>query len=614
MKLRSHGKSVVVWILLAMLVLGLGGFGLRSFSGNVKSVGTVGETQIPVSEYARALRQEMQSRSQQLGQTVTMAQMQSTGLDQQVLSRLIGEASLGEAARRLGVSVGDAELQKQILDVQAFHNASGKFDRETYKFALRQQGYSEPQFETQLRGDLSRSIIQSVVGGGVKAPEAVTDAYTQFVSEKRGFTWAEITEADLATPVAKPTDAQLQAYYKDHIADFTAPETRDITYAWLTPEMLKDKVKIDDATLKQEYDSRISEFKQPEKRLVERLVYPDMKSAEAAKAKLDAGKASFADLAKERGLTLQDADLGDVSQDELGKAGAAVFALKSPGVVGPIDTDLGPALLSMNGIIAAQQTSFADAREELAGEAETEKARRDISQETESLSDKLAGGATLEDMAKETDMELGKIAFTADSKDGIAGYDEFRKTALAVTKEDFPDLANLSDGGVFALRLDDIVPPTPIPFDKVRDKVAAAWHADQAVTAQEARAKAVLDEIAGGKTLGATGLLTTVVPSIARGGFSDDLPPAVIGKVFATDPGKAAQVSANGKVYVIVTDKIIKADMTDADAKLISGQIAQQLSQSLANDLLNFYATAVESESGFTLDSQAVTAVQSQIQ
>jgi peptidyl-prolyl cis-trans isomerase D len=217
-------------------------------------------------------------------------------------------------------------------------------------------------------------------------------------------------------------------------------------------------------------------------------------------------------------------------------------------------------------------------------------------------------------MAKETDMELGKIAFTADSKDGIAGYDEFRKTALAVTKEDFPDLANLSDGGVFALRLDDIVPPTPIPFDKVRDKVAAAWHADQAVTAQEARAKAVLDEIAGGKTLGATGLLTTVVPSIARGGFSDDLPPAVIGKVFATDPGKAAQVSANGKVYVIVTDKIIKADMTDADAKLISGQIAQQLSQSLANDLLNFYATAVESESGFTLDSQAVTAVQSQIQ
>jgi peptidyl-prolyl cis-trans isomerase D len=614
MKLRSHGKSVVVWILLAMLVLGLGGFGFSSFSGNVKSVGAVGETQIPVTEYARALRQEMQSRSQQLGQPVTMAQMQSAGLDQQVLGRLIGEASLGEAARSLGVSVGDTELQKQIMDVQAFHNASGKFDRETYKFALRQEGYSEVQFEAQLRGDVARSIIQSAVGGGVKAPEAVTDAYTQFVAQKRGFTWAEITESDLATPVATPTDDQLQAYYKDHIADFTAPETRDITYAWLTPDMLKNKVKIDDATLKQEYQSRLSEFKQPEKRLVERLVYPDTKSAEAAKAKLDAGPASFAALAKERGLTLQDADLGDMTQDQLGKAGAAVFALKSPGVVGPIETDLGPALLSMNGIIAAQETSFADAREELAGEAEADAARREISQQTESLSDQLAGGATLEDMAKETDMELGQISFTADSKDGIAGYDEFRKTAQAVTKDDFPEMGNLADGGVFALRLNKIVPPTPIPFDQVRDKVASAWHDAQALSAKEARAKDVLAEIAGGKSLGATGLLTTTVPSIARGGYSDDLSPAVIGKVFATDPGKAAQVSADGKVYVVVTDKIMDADMTDPDTKLISGQIGQQLSQSLANDMLNFYATAVEGETKFTLDSQAVTAVQSQIQ
>ena len=614
MKLRSHGKSVVVWILLAMLILGLGGFGLSSFSGNVKSIGSVGETQIPVTEYARALRQEMQSRSQQLGQPVTMAQMQASGLDQQVLGRLIGEASLGEAARSLGVSAGDSELQKQIMQVKAFHNASGKFDRETYKFALRQQGYSEVQFESQLRGDIARSIVQSAVGGGVKAPQAVSDAYTQFVSEKRGFTWAEITESDLATPIAAPTDAQLQSYYKDHIADFTAPETRDITYAWLTPEMLKSKVKIDDATLRQEYQSRLSEFKQPEKRLVERLVYPDMKSAKAAKAKLDAGTASFADLAKERGLTLQDADLGDVTQDELGKAGAAVFALKSPGVVGPIETDLGPALLSMNAIIAAQETSFADAREELAGEAETEKARREISKLSESLSDKLAGGATLEDMAKETDMQLGQIAFRADSKDGIAGYDAFRKAAQQVTKDDFPDLEPLSDGGVFALRLNKIVPPTPIPFDQVRDKVAKAWHEAQALKAKEARATEILAAIKGGKSLGATGLLTTVVPSIARGGYSADLAPAVIGKVFATDPGKAASVSVDGKVYVIVTDKVIPADMSDADTKLISGQISQQLSQSLANDLLNFYATAVEDETHLTLNSQAVTAVQSQIQ
>ncbi|SFM73381.1 peptidyl-prolyl cis-trans isomerase D [Thioclava dalianensis] len=613
MKLRSHGKSVVVWILLAMLVLGLGGFGLRSFSGSLQDVGSVGETKISVTEYGRALRQEMQSRSQQLGQTITMAQMKQSGLDQQVMGRLIGQAALGEAARRLGVSMGDTELQKQITNIQAFHNASGNFDRETYKFALRQQGYSEPQFEAQMRDDLARSVLQSAVGGGVEAPQAVTDAYTQYVSQKRGFTWAEITEADLAKPIAKPSDDTLKTYYNDHIQDFTSPETRKITYAWLTPDMLQDKVKIDDATLRQGYQARIDEFKQPEKRLVERLVYPDMKAAQAAKDKFDAGKASFEDLAKERGLSLSDADLGDVTKAELGKAGDAVFALKQPGVVGPVETDLGPALFSMNGIIAPQETSFADAREELAGEAESDMARRDISKQSESLQDKLAGGATLEDLAKETDMELGQIDFTADSSDGIAGYDEFRKAAQDVTTDDFPQLENLPDGGVFALRLDKIEPPAPIPFEQVRAKVLAAWHQSEAVKAEEARAKEVVAAVEGGKSLGSTGLLTTTVPSISRGGHSDELSPPVIAKVFATAPGKAAQVTADGKVYVIVTDKVIDAKADDPDVKLISGQISQQLSQSLANDVLNFYATAVEDEAGLSIDSQAVTAVQSQM-
>lgn len=613
MKLRSHGKSVVVWILLAMLILGLGGFGLQSFSGSIKSVGSVGETQISVNDYARALRQEMQSRSQQTGQPVTMAQMRASGLDQQVLGTLIGQAALGEAARRLGVSVGDAELQKQIFDIQAFHNASGNFDRETYKFALRQQGFTENEFEAQLRDDLARSIVQGAVAGGVEAPQAVTDAYTKFVSEKRGFTWAEITESDLTTPVAQPTDDELQSYYDDHITQFTAPETREITYAWLTPEMLQSKVAIDDATLKAEYERRIDEFKQPEKRLVERLVYPSMEEAQAAKAKYDAGT-SFADLAKERGLTLEDADLGDVTKAELGKAGDAVFALNEPGIAGPIETDLGPALYKMNAVIAAQETSFEDAREELAGEAEADKARREIGKMSEDLQDRLAGGATLEEMGKETDMELGTIAYTAGDTDGIAGYEEFRKAAEAATTEDYPDLQTLPDGGVFAMRLDKIVPPTPKPFDSVKDDVAKAWHADQLVTAEQVRAKEIVAEVEGGKSLGATGLLTTTVASIGRGGFSNKLPPAVISKVFETDPGKPAQVTANGKVYVIVTDKVIPADMTDADTTLISGQIGSQLSRSLANDLLNFYATAVEAEAGLSLDSQAVTAVQSQMQ
>ena len=57
-------------------------------------------------------------------------------------------------------------------------------------------------------------------------------------------------------------------------------------------------------------------------------------------------------------LTLDDIDLGDVSKSDLGAAGEAVFALASPGIVGPFMSDLGPALFRMNAVLAAQNTTF----------------------------------------------------------------------------------------------------------------------------------------------------------------------------------------------------------------------------------------------------------------
>ncbi|NCM98254.1 MAG: peptidyl-prolyl cis-trans isomerase, partial [Rhodobacterales bacterium] len=102
-----------------------------------------------------------------------------------------------------------------------------------------------------------------------------------------------------------------------------------------------------------------------------------------------------------RGLTLADIDLGDVSQSDLGAAGEPVFALTGPGVVGPLQSDLGPALYRMNAILAAQETSFDQARDQLVVEFQLDAARRAIGDRAEAINDALAGGATLEDLARE---------------------------------------------------------------------------------------------------------------------------------------------------------------------------------------------------------------------
>ncbi len=80
--------------------------------------------------------------------------------------------------------------------------------------------------------------------------------------------------------------------------------------------MILDEMVVPDEAVARLYNERIAEFVQPERRLVERLVYLDQARAEEAMARVDAGEASFEDLVAERGLSLTDVDLGDVSQEE----------------------------------------------------------------------------------------------------------------------------------------------------------------------------------------------------------------------------------------------------------------------------------------------------------
>ncbi|MGL4280342.1 MAG: SurA N-terminal domain-containing protein, partial [Albidovulum sp.] len=474
--LRSKKRgNTLIWALMAMLMLGLIGFGTDNFGGSTQSIGSVGDQDIDLRDYARAVQREMQATSAQIGQPVNFEQAQQLGIDQSVLARLLASAALEGEADRLGLSVGDGAVRDRLSSFTAFNGLDGKFDREAYKLALQREGMTEGEFEGKLRKEAARTILQSAALGATTSPDILDDRITAWATETRDFTLAELIPSDLPAAVAAPSEEQVKAYYDAHPEPYTKPETRRITYVWLSPEMLADKVQLDEAALRKSYDERIKEFVTPERRLVEKLVYPDMAAAEAAKARLDKGEVDFAGLAKERGLELPDVDLGEVSKEDLGPAGDAVFALTAPGFAGPIDTDLGPALFAMNGILDAQEVTFEEAREDLSSEAAFDQARRMIAEQNDKLQDLLASGATLEDVTKESDMQLFTIEFDATTQEGIAAYAPFRDAALKAMEGDFPALTALDDGGVFALRLDGIDPPALRPLDEVRDQVVADW-------------------------------------------------------------------------------------------------------------------------------------------
>lgn len=611
-KKRKVG-STLVWGMLVLIMLGLGGFGVTNFGGGVSSIGRVGDREIDVNDYSRALRQQIDQMSRQFGMQMTLEQARAFGIDQQVLRSLVAKTALDNETARIGISAGDATLAAEIQKMDAFKDVAGAFDRETYRSALERNNLTEAKFEADMRSDIARSILQGAIVGGFAAPKAYVETMAAWQDEKRSFSVLSLSEADLVTPLAAATEDELKAVYDAQIDAFTKPEAKRLTYIALRPEMMAADMPVDDAAVKAAYDAKLAEYVVPEKRLVERLVYPTEDEAKAAKAKLDAGEATFEQLVEERKLALTDIDLGDVTKEDLGAAGDAVFALAEPGVVGPVVTDFGPALLRMNAVIAAQNTTFDQAKDGLKKDLQLEKAKGEISGKLEQISDLLASGAELEDAAKEAGMELATLDYSAATTEGIAADPAFRQAADAVQEGDFPEAIQLDDGSIVALRLDEVIPATPIPFAEAKEQVTEAWRKEALAKALAARADEIKAEVASGKPLGGFGIVSAS-RNLTRDATLEGLPPEVVKTAFAMKAGEVQALSVPAFVGLLQLDEITPAPTTGEDADALRDAIGVSVKRSLSQDAFSLFADGLGAEAGIVLDQSAINAVNARMQ
>ena len=602
------------WALMGLVMVGLVGFGSTNFGGSVRSIATVGNTEVDANRYLRELQSEMNAFQAETGQRLTMEMARNIGLDQRVLSRVIGTAALEDETARLGISVGDEQLRDRIVDIPAFEGVDGKFDREGYAFALEQSGLTAAEFEKSLRDEVSRQILQAAVANGIDTQSSYVNALFGYARETRDFTWAAIGTDQLTTPLPTPTTDELTAYYEAHPTDFTLPETKIITYAWLNPEDVIPSIKVDDAQIQALYDERASEFLVPERRMVERLVFGTADEAQAAADAITAGDKTFEAYVSDRNLQLSDIDLGDLPKEELGVAGDAIFALPEPGVVGPLESDLGPALFRMNAILAARETSFEDAREQLHGELAADAARRQVSDMVAELDDQMAGGATIEEVAGNYNMQLGTIDWTVGNSDGIAAYDAFRKAALEVTPDDFPEITLLADGGVFALRLDELREPRLQEQSEVTGAVLAGWETEKRLELLTEEANAMIPSLEGAESLASLGFTEVVEQGQTREAFIEGTPPALVSDVFEMEPSTWRVVQNADGVILVKLDAIQAADQDSEESLVLKENFASATAQQIALDVETAFSRAIQERAGIELNRNVINAVNAQLQ
>lgn len=609
---RSKRGGIFVWALLVLLMLGLAGFGIGAGTGiTATSVAKVGSERITSDDYVRAMQQELQALTRQLGRNLPMPEARQYGVDRMVLARLVNDAALDSEAARLGLSASDKTIQDQILATPAFRGPDGDFSRDAYTYALERAGLRPSEFEALLRHEAGRDLIATAVQSPATLPPSAAATVLAFLGERRTFDHLRLDPALLPAPVPAPTDADLQAEYDAHPERYTKPETRHVTYAAVDPQTLATTIEVPDADLRAAYETDLAHYQTPERRAVDRIAFPTEADAEAAKARLDASEVTFDALATERGLRPADIDQGTLTADALSpEARAAVFGSQGPGIVGPVPTPLGPSLYRVNAILAAATTPFEEAKPGIAERKSLEQATQQIQDDTLAIEDLLAGGATAEEIAAETVLELGTVALDSDTTGGLADDPAFVAAANAARQGEETDLVQLADGGLATLRVDAIDPPALIPLADVRDRVAADWAADRTAEALTALADGYARELHDGLDFADLAKRLPrpmqVAGPLTRGETAPGLPPELVADVFAAEAGGTVVRRDGDGVILAEVAAIEPFDPKAPDTAEVAEGLQAQYDGQVADDVLALYTAALRDREGVTVNQALV--------
>lgn len=621
--MRKHAKGAMAFVLFGLLIISFAIWGIgdifRSGSGDPE-VAKVGETEITVREFNDELQRELRRLESVFGRRLDAAQAREFGIVEQVLSGMISRALIDRAAQDLSLTAGDALIQRTILANPAFAGPDGQFNRDAFQRRLFNVGLSEAGYVAAIRGAIMRDQLTGSLTAGAVAPRLLLDDVYGYRRERRGGT-AVTVEADAMTGIPAPTEAELAAFHTENADLFMAPDLRAVTAIVLSAEDVAKTIAVPEEDIRAAYDDRSSDFRTPERRRFEQLLFLDQETATKAADMLAQGR-PFADIGTEL-AGAPPIPLGPMTRTELAAQAPdladAGFALAADAASAPVQSALGWHILRAVEIEPEVVQPYETVKDQVAEEIARERAIEEIFEISNDVDDALAGGATLEEAARSLSLPIRTIAAidtAGRDADGQPIPDlpqengEFTGTVFDTAPGQQSLMVEVGLDRYFVLRVDSETPAALRPLDAVREQVEAAWRTRQRQEAAEKAAQALLDQARAGGDLAALAAekgyaLRRIEPTVRSaddpaGGANEP----VTATLFTLDPGQAAVTPTAGGYAVVRLDKVEAADpVADAETyETLRGQLRDQI----ANDIMSQFTQAVREDHPVTINQTAI--------
>ncbi|HEV7270036.1 SurA N-terminal domain-containing protein [Pseudoxanthomonas sp.] len=498
--------------------------------------------EITQEDFRTAFEQARQQQRQAMGEAFDPREFESADNKRKVLEQLIDQKVLALGARRAGVVVGDAAVQKMIASEPAFQ-IDGKFSPQQYQLLLSSQvpAISPLQFEEQQRERLRMMLVPQAIGESDFVTEGEQARMWKLLGETRDIGIALLPP--VAADTAPVTDAQIKAWYDSHKSDFKQPEQVSLEYLEINGATLPVATAADEAALRKRYEAEKSRFMSPEQRVVAHILIAADAGADAATQKKAEDKAAA--LAKQAREGADFAALARANSEDPGSKDAggelppfakdgsmvkpfedAAFAMQVGEIRGPVKSDFGYHVLQLRQVNPGTGRSFEEVRGELAAEeaaSERDRAYNDLAGKV--VNETLKNPTALAPAAAATGLPLQKVGpFSRDQPQGIATVPAVLRAAFSdtlVQDGTISDPIEIAPSHSVVIRVAQHTPEQALPLDKARDAVVLAIRADRQAKAAQAAADALVARVQKGESLAAVaaadGLQFNELPGLRRG-------------------------------------------------------------------------------------------------
>lgn len=505
----------------------------------------------------------------------------------------------------IGISPSPEAVVEEMNTIPAFQNPlTGELDAAIFRDRIAQLGMTPAQFERQLQDDILIRALSRAAGSAVSAPNVLSNIQANYLGETREVAWFFYDTSNAPAPAA-PTDAEVKAYYDEHIERLKQPERRALDVLRMSTDDFTGKVEVTDQEVATVYEATKSErFAAPDQRTYAELMFPSRDAARTAFGLL-AGGADPNSVTGANSIQLRTARADEISDAALqeamfgpGKQSGAMF--------GPREVNGQWMVARLISVQPGAVKPLEEVAEEIRLGLARERAQLLFSSALETLDESLSAGHDLNQIAEDIGIPVFSIAPI--DQNGMTENGE-RFTMLADAPEALPQAFRLPEneissrfdvsGSVVLVAPRRVVPAATPEFDLIKDRVREMIVAERAANA----AQAAVDTLTGQIRSGAL----TLEAAAAQAGAEVDRLPEPVSRATAQSmgiPGPLMQATFNnpagsvislptgdGSVFAVL--KVLSVTPPTAEALASIGTAS---SADVTNSLVSDLEAAVDDE------------------